>query len=218
MIGEKILEWTKKQLDKGKSEKEVMKELKNGGYSKGESEKILRKAGGKVKPEETEDKERQKEKKEEESSEKEPEKEKEDAGMGKKKIAIIAVAVLIVIGLIIGVLLLVGVSAFYWLGGITTEPPTAAAKPRTITVTPVNCGASGGSTEIEITNTSPENRESISAGSFQVSGPTTGFKEDCPKTDLGSEESTNCEIQDFGEEDGVVTIFGNNMAQTQITC
>lgn len=219
MIGEKILEWTKKQLNKGKSKAEIVKELKNGGYSEREAEKIVKKekeAETKKVGKKEEEEEKQKEKTEKKEQETKTEEKEEESDEGKKKIIIIVVVLVVLIMLVTGIVAVAGLASYFWIGGLTAAPSSTKA-PRTISVG-INCATSGGVTEVEISHNSPSERESIKSGDLHVSGAGEGFKEACPNTELPPGGTTNCKIDGFGSGDGTVTIYGDAVAQAQTSC
>lgn len=192
MVNDKAIEWAEKQLEEGKNKQEVKEALMNAGYSKENVKEALEEAGG-------------------------TEKSEEDSGHKKSTIAAIVTVVLV---LMIGAVLLVFVapSAFYFWTS-TQMDPSGAPTPRTIVANPVECStAENLSTTVKISNNSPESREPIAAGALKASGPTEGFSSSCPSSELTAGDNTQCELQNFGEGSGTVTFFGNNIAQTTITC
>lgn len=196
MVKEKTIEWAEKKLKEGKNEQEIKKELKETGYSETQVKEIMKKAGNNGK--ET--------------------KKKEDKGIGGMSIiliAVVALAIIIVLGIIGAIVAAIG--GYFWVGSMATQPEPAQ-HPRTIVASPVTCSTGNTPTTITISHTSPESREPIATGDLKASGATEGFTGPCPSSELAPGDSAQCELPDFGEGDGTVTFYGDNTAQTQVTC
>ena len=119
---------------------------------------------------------------------------------------------IIAIVLILAITVIAGVTLYFWVIGTTAQQPTPST-PRTITARMVNCAESGNSTLL-VTNVSPPGRTVNSSQLFTTSGTLY-----CPQNEtMESKDQIFCEISNFNEGDGTISIYGDNIGSADITC
>ncbi len=135
--------------------------------------------------------------------------------MNKKGISpVVAVVLLIAIAVI------AAVGLYFWIGSLTGQP-TTKQKPRTIAASTVNCDANGNS-KILISNTADPSTEAINANSTGDGDLQTSMSEvelDCgTDAEIETGDTTSCTAKNFYKGNGTLSIFGNNVAATEVSC
>jgi len=119
---------------------------------------------------------------------------------------------IIAIVLILAITVIAGVTLYFWVIGTTAQQPTPSV-PRSITARMVNCAETGNSTII-ISNVSPPGR-TVNSSILQTTTGTLG----CPvNVTMESKDQVFCNITDFNEGDGTISIYGNNIGSADVTC
>ncbi len=138
--------------------------------------------------------------------------------MNKKGISpVVAVVLLIAIAVI------AAVGLYFWIGSLTGQP-TTKQKPRTITASTVNCNQTGDISRVLISDTADPEASLINLTDAGMDLETSSGAPitNCNPKSITSGDTASCDIGDenatFKKASGTISIFGEKIAASEISC
>jgi len=129
---------------------------------------------------------------------------------------------IVAVVLLIAISVIAAIGVYFWVGGLATRQPTPST-PKTITTYAVSCNTANTSgtknATILISNTSPPGAASVGAGMLNTSLSSYYFGGyNCPSAALSPGGQGSCIIINYGSGDGTVSVFGDGIASSTVTC